>query len=370
MKLSDFVDINPRTTLAKGADAEFVPMEALDPKRRYVKSYPKKKYSGGTKFVNGDTLFARITPCLENGKIAQFVSDSTDPAFGSTEYWILRAKEGVSDPSYVYYLAKSDLLRKPAEKSMVGASGRQRAQIESIQDINISNIDITDQQKIAAILTAYDDLIENNSKRIEKLESMARLLYRKYVDSPEAERWKQKPLINIAALTMGQSPKSEYYNTSGDGLPFHQGVTNFGVRFVTHKIYSTGGSRIAEPGDILFSVRAPVGQMNLSKDKIIIGRGLSAIRHNQNLQSLLWEQLKAKFIEKDMMGNGTIFASVTKKDMENIELLYPPVELQGEIESKLRPIHELIGNIDEQNRILIRARDLLLPRLMSGEIEV
>ncbi len=345
-------------------------MEALNPQRRYVRTYPKKAYSGGTKFVSGDTLFARITPCLENGKISQFISDSAEPAFGSTEYWILRAKDGVSDAAFVYYLAKSDILRKPAEKSMVGASGRQRAQIEAVQDLDIGDMSLGDQQKIARILGAYDDLIENNSKRIEKLEAMARLLYRHYLDAPETARWEERALKDVASLTMGQSPKSEFYNTTGDGLPFHQGVTNFGVRFITHKTYSTSGARTAEPGDILFSVRAPVGQMNLSKDKIILGRGLSAIRHKDGRQSLLWEQLKAKFTQKDMIGSGTIFASVTKKDMQNIGLPYFPVDLQQELEEKLKPIHELIGNIDEKNRKLAQARDLLLPRLMSGEIKV
>lgn len=178
MKLSDFVDINPRTPLPKGTVTEFVPMEALDPSSRYVHSYPKKEYAGGTKFINGDTLFARITPCLQNGKISQFISNSDHPAFGSTEYWIFRAKEGISDPSFVYYLALSDLIRKPAEKSMVGASGRQRAQIEAVQNLDVGDIPLSLQQKISGVLGAYDDLIENNSKRIEKLEAMARLIYR------------------------------------------------------------------------------------------------------------------------------------------------------------------------------------------------
>lgn len=370
MKLSEFVDINPRTSLPKGTEAEFVPMEALNPQRRYVRTYPKKKYSGGAKFINGDTLFARITPCLENGKISQFISDSNLPAFGSTEYWILRAKEGVSDPSYVYYLAKSEVLRRPAEKSMVGASGRQRAQIESIQDLDVGNVSLDEQKTIADVLSAYDDLIENNSKRIEKLEEIARLLYRHYFEAPAAADWRTSKLKDVANLVMGQSPKSEFYNTKKEGLPFHQGVTNFGTRFVTHQTHSMAGNRIAEPDDILFSVRAPVGQMNISKDKIILGRGLSSIRHLQGRQSLLWEQLKAKFTQKDMIGSGTIFASVTKKNMEDIELITPPESIQEELEGKLKSIHKLIGVLDDKNRNLIKSRDLLLPRLMSGEIKI
>ena len=208
MKLSEFIDINPRTSLPKGTEAEFVPMEAINPQRRYVKTYPKKKYSGGTKFINGDTLFARITPCLENGKISQFISDSSVPAFGSTEYWILRAKEGVSDPSYVYYLAKSEVLRRPAEKSMVGASGRQRAQIESIQDLDVGNVSLGEQRTIAGVLSAYDDLIENNSKRIEKLEAMARILYRHTIETEDVEEVKMGDVANIKWGDTSKTKKS------------------------------------------------------------------------------------------------------------------------------------------------------------------
>src|SRR5512135_2410194 len=110
---------------------------------------------------------------------------------------------------------------------------------------------------------------------------------------------------------------------AGEGLPFHQGVTNFGDRFPTDRLFCTVESRIAEAGDILFSVRAPVGRMNSTDKKIIIGRGLSAIHHKAGYQAFLWEQLRAKFTEEDMMGNGAIFASVTKHDMQGIELLCP-----------------------------------------------
>jgi type I restriction enzyme S subunit len=116
--------------------------------------------SGGAKFLPGDTLFARITPCLENGKIAQYKCSENTPAFGSTEFFVFRARTGVSDPSYVYYLSLSDLVRGPAEKSMSGASGRQRASLQSIVDIQLPAPPLPTQLKIAAILSAYDDLIE------------------------------------------------------------------------------------------------------------------------------------------------------------------------------------------------------------------
>src|SRR4029077_19757019 len=154
------------------------------------------------------------------------------------------------------------------------------------------------------ILSAYDDLIENNLRRIRILEEMARSIYREWfvsfrfpghenakrVDSPLGpipEGWEVKKLGDVCQLTMGQSPKSEFYNKSGEGRPFHQGVTDFGERFPTDRLFCTARGRIAEAGDILFSVRAPVGRMNIADKKIIIGRGLSAIRHIASHQAFL-----------------------------------------------------------------------------------
>ena len=125
--------------------------------------------------------------------------------------------------------------------------------------------------------------------------------------------WEVKKLKAVCRLTMGQSPKSEFYNETGDGQPFHQGVTDFSDRFPTDRLFCTVEGRIAEAGDILFSVRAPVGRMNIADKRIIIGRGLSAIQHNDSHQAFLWEQLRNRFTKDDMMGNGAIFAAVTKE---------------------------------------------------------
>ncbi len=176
-RLKDFVEINPTVRLAKAAEYPFVPMEAITPGRRYVEAPGMRAAGGGAKFCGGDTLFARITPCLENGKIAQFKAPATQAAFGSTEYWVFRARENVSDPAYVFYLATSEIIRGPAEKSMSGASGRQRADIASVEDLEVPAPDLPTQHRIASILSAYDDLIENNMRRIAILEEMARRIY-------------------------------------------------------------------------------------------------------------------------------------------------------------------------------------------------
>lgn len=243
------------------------------------------------------------------------------------------------------------------------------------------------QRRIAGILSAYDELIENSQRRIKILESMARALYREWfvhfrfpghesvprVPSPLGEipqGWEVKKLMDCCNLTMGQSPKSEFYNEIGDGIAFHQGVTDFGDRFPSDRLFCTADGRIAEVGDILFSVRAPVGRMNIANKKIILGRGLSAIRHNQGYQAFLWEQLRNRFTKDDMMGNGAIFASVTKDDMQGIELLCPSVSVVKAATINFEPLHTELATLSQQTQTLRRTRDLLLPRLLSGQIDV
>jgi len=239
------------------------------------------------------------------------------------------------------------------------------------------------QNRIADILSAYDDLIENNQRRMALLEETARQLYREWfvrlrfpghehtrITHGVPEGWERKTLGQLADITMGQSPESQYYNNVGEGLPFHQGVTDFGDRFVSHRIFCTVQNRVAEAGDILCSVRAPVGRLNITLDKIVIGRGLAALCNKSGYQSLLFQQLRAHFFKADLIGVGAIFASVTKKEFEAQEILNPPTRLAKSFEEVSRPIDEQLRTLSQQNQKLRAARDLLLPRLMSGEIAV
>lgn len=239
------------------------------------------------------------------------------------------------------------------------------------------------QRRIAVIGRNYDDLIENNRRRIQLLEQAARILYKEWfvhlrfpghehvkIEDGVPEGWETKPLSEIAEITMGQSPKSIYYNEDGNGLPFHQGVTNFGVRFPSHQNYCTVQKRLAESGDILFSVRAPVGRINITTDKIVIGRGLSAIRSKLGQQNLLFYALKSHFFKEDMIGGGAIFAAITKKDLHGVELTQAPEPIAEMFMEHVRPIDIQIENLHRTIDDLTKACDLLLPRLMNGEVAV
>lgn len=237
--------------------------------------------------------------------------------------------------------------------------------------------------RIVEIISNYDDLIENNRKQIKLLEEAAQRLYKewfvdlhfpghenmKIVDGVP-ERWNEKTLSQVANVIMGQSPKSEFYNSEKKGLPFHQGVGSYGVRFVMDDIYSTSYTRIAEPNSILFSVRAPVGRLNITKNKVVIGRGLAAINQTDGCQSYLYYLLKNKFFKDNIVGNGSIFASVSKDELLNQKFLIPERNLMMQFEKIVSQMDKQIENLDSKNKKLIEARDRLLPELMSGEMEV
>jgi type I restriction enzyme S subunit len=294
----------------------------------------------------------------------------------------------ITDPSiidykFLYYVFNSPIYRGQVRGTATGATVRHTAPKRIYQCKIPYPVELYKQQKIAGILSAYDDLIANNERRIGLLEEAMHLLYREWfvhlrfpgweeteVEDGMPEGWEKRPLGELCDVTMGQSPKSEFYNSDGDGLPFHQGVKDFGGRFISHQTYCTQPNRIAEAGDILFSVRAPVGRMNYTLDKIIIGRGLAAMRNRARYQSFQFYQLQSNFFKEDMIGGGAIFASVTKKRLLEFPMLTPKIELIQQFEEFSKPADSQIANLHHQNQRLREARDALLPRLMSGRIEV
>jgi type I restriction enzyme S subunit len=302
-----------------------------------------------------------------------WASDNTLVAYPSSEQ---------VDTQFLYYLLVDANLSRYA-----GGAAQPLVTQTVLKQVEVRIPVLGVQLRIAGILSAYDELIENSQRRIKTLEAMASSIYREWFvyfrfpghesvslvpsvlgDIPQG--WEVKKLKDMCRLTMGQSPKSEFYNETGEGIAFHQGVTDFGDRFPSDRLFCTTDGRIAEVGDILFSVRAPVGRLNIANKKICLGRGLSAIRHNQNHQVFLWEQLRNRFTKDDMMGNGAIFASVTKDDMQGIELVCPSDSVVRDATKNIEPLHTEIATLSLQVQNIRHTRDILLTRLLSGQIEV
>lgn len=285
-------------------------------------------------------------------------------------------------PQYLYYWFLTHEGQKKIDAIAKGTA-QKAVPIAGIKTLEILLPPIDVQYRIVDALSAYDDLIDNNQKQIKLLEEAAQRLYKEwFVDlrfpghetTPIVDGvpvgWREQFLYQFADVIMGQSPKSEYYNQVGEGLPFHQGVGSYGERFVIDKTYSSSFARIAKAGSVLFSVRAPVGRLNLTKNKVVIGRGLAAINHRWGAQSYLFYLLKERFFRDDIIGNGSIFASISKEELLNQRFLIPIDSLVAQFNGIAAELDEKIDILSEQIRLLAEARDRLLSKLMNGEIEV
>ena len=294
---------------------------------------------------------------------------------------LIRPDKTKVNPGFLHYYFMTSAWRAVVESNIISGATVDRIPLTKFPEFELCLPDLDVQHRIASVLSAYDDLIENNRHRIQLLERAARLLYREWfvhlrfpghehtrITRGAPKEWEKKTLGDISSIIMGQSPKSIYYNKNGVGLPFHQGVANFGERFPSHQMYCTALNRLAESGDILFSVRAPVGRINIAPDKIVIGRGISAIRSNQDQQNFLFYALKSYFFKEDMIGGGTIFSSITKKDLQQVELMQPSDEIVNKFILLVNPIDQQIRNLQRMIDRLTQSRDVVLHCLMNGKI--
>lgn len=315
--------------------------------------------------------------------LGRCVINKIDTAINQDLKALIPKKDKLNNKYLLYWLKFNAALIE----SMGSGTTVKGIRLEQLTELELNDIDIKIQQKIARILSNYDDLIENNNRRIKILEEMAQKIYKEWFvdfkfpghetttfkDSPLGKipnDWEVLRLADIANITMGQSPKSEFYNENKKGLPFHQGVTNFGIRYPLNKIYCSCNGRIANSNDILLSVRAPVGRINITKDKMLIGRGLAAINSKNNNQTFLFYLLSKLFINEDQFGNGAVFNAITKEELSSLEVMYPSNKLITSFETIVKSLDILLMNLLHKNENLKQTRDILLPRLISGEIDV
>ena len=312
------------------------------------------------------------------------VPEGVLPARVNQHVAIIRPKKGIINPIFLNYYLASPFMQSYMLGLAVGKGASRNAITKMmIEDFEVPCPRIDLQEKIVDILSAYDNLIENNQKQIKLLEEVAQRLYKEWfidlrfpghenleiVDGIPKD-WQKGTLESFVDVIMGQSPKSIFYNQDGEGIAFHQGVGSYGDRFVIDSIYSTSTTRIAEAGSILLSVRAPVGRLNITKNRIIIGRGLAALRQKNNYQSFLFYMLKEFFFRDNIVGNGSIFASITKNELLSLSFTFPNKKLIKRFNDVAISIDKKIEYLDMQIGLLTGARDRLLPKLMSGEIEV
>ena len=373
-QLKNIAQINPTERLPKGTVAKKVAMEVLQPFTKKISTYTLEEYKGGVKFRNGDTVMARITPSLENGKTAYVdILDDDEVGYGSTEFIVLRENEGISDKHFLYYFAISPELRDIAILSMTGSSGRQRVQTDVVKQLEFLLPPLPEQKAIAEVLSSLDDKIDLLHRQNKTLEQMAQTLFRQWFVIDAREDWEERVLPDEFDFTMGQSPLGKTFNESGIGMPMFQGNADFGFRFPSERVYTTDPKRLAKPLDTLISVRAPVGAQNMAEKQCCIGRGVAAFRYKLNPDFYTYTYFKLEsLMEKIKRFNdeGTVFGSISKGDFLQMEILIPPENLVKKFESEAKPINDKVIKNCKQIRTLESLRDTLLPKLMSGEIRV
>jgi len=372
-KFSDFVDINPTVSMKSGLAYSFIEMKDLQDGIKYCFPSAKRKLSGGARFKEGDTLFARITPCLENGKICLVKGLENGVGFGSTEFLVFRGKENISDNDFVFYLSRWDEVRGFAESNFEGTSGRQRVPKNCFDNLRLDLPFITEQRAIASVLSSLDDKIDLLRRQNKTLEQLAETLFRQWFVEEADDSWEVGTLDDEFDLTMGQSPEGSFLNENKVGIIFYQGRADFGFRFPNPRVYTTAVTRMAKKFDTLVSVRAPVGDMNMALEECCLGRGVAAFRfkHNNDYYSYTYYKMRSLMAQiKQYEDSGTVFGSIGKDDFKKLKNIIPPNNLIEEFQKKLKPIDEKIFSNTIQIRTLTQLRDTLLPKLMSGEVRV
>lgn len=378
MKFLDCVTLNPKISFKKRKIYPFIEMNNVSTSTRNPIAVENKPFDSGAKFQLGDTVIARITPCLQNGK--RFFCKEIIEGFGSTEYLVFRPKNDLVDNLYLYYFMKTDFIKQSMINSMTGATGRQRVNNDMFNDLEVDFPSIDIQKRIGIILSTYDDLIENNQKQIKLLEEAAQRLYKEwFVDlrfpghedvaivDGVPEGWKREKLIDIANVQYGYSFDGSQFNSNGIGMPIIRirnipsGITSDYTTEEANEQY------IVSNGDIIVGMDGEFHINSWNGDSAyLVQRTCKFTPRKELMKGWLLQAIyePIKFFEKTVVG--ATVAHLGKKHIDTIELLTGPDELYVPFKA-LFDKRQLLLN---QNILLAEARDRLLPKLMSGEIEV
>ena len=387
IRAADFIEFNPRLSIKKGATATKVALDKLQPFTKKIPATEQAEFAGGSKFCNGDTIMARITPCLENGKTAFVdVLQDGEVGFGSTEFIVMRARDGISDPQFIYYLATSPSFRNVAIKSMVGSSGRQRVQQGVLDDLELVVPPLEEQQKIGAFLALFDEKIALNNKINDNLQQQLRAIFmERFTNNPALESIRQVPLSELCSVvTKGTTPTTL-------GKPFVERGINFlkaesildnhsldkgKFAHIDEETHDMLKRSVIYAGDIVFTIAGTLGRFALIDSDILpanTNQAVAIIRADK--RKISPEYLYTCFIgnwHNDYYSKRVQQAVQANLSLTTIKSLPIPVLTQDEMVSYMAlisPIIKMLKQNEMENERLAALRDTLLPRLMSGEID-
>lgn len=367
-RLGDVVRFNPIERLSKGAIAKKVPMECLQPYTRMVSSYEISLYSGGSKFRNGDTLMARITPCLENGKTAYVsILDKGEIGFGSTEYIVFRNIEGVTDSEFVYYFVTNPWFRDIAINSMVGSSGRQRVQQSVLENLEVSLPSLAEQKRIANILGAFDDKIELNRRINDNLEEQAKAMLKSWFVDNQEPTWEKKTLADI--VNIWDSMRKPLNATERDKMqkiyPYY-GATSL-MEYVDNYLFDGIYLLMGEDGTVVDDKGFPILQYVYGKFWV---NNHAHVLTGANGFSTECIYILLSTTNVKSIVTGAVQAKINQANLKNIPIVIPPEDVLSDYNAVIHPLFAKIRNNSMEIHRLTIIRDTLLPKLMSGELSV
>lgn len=397
IRLGDCVLCNPTVKLTKGQLYSLIDIDKIEIGRKFVTKKSLVSYSGqsGCKFEDGDTLMARITPCLENGKMA--VAKIEDKGIGSTELFVFRNREGVTDKEFVYYLFKQQYIRNLAANSMTGASGRQRADLKFVKRIKLNLPLLPIQHRIASILSTYDMLIENNTKRIRLLEKMAENLYKEWFvrfrfpghEKVEMENglpkgWSIIKIKKLSNIKSGFAFKSEWFTDAGCRVAKIKDIGGVlmdtsDLSYVSEDNCKKAEKFILREGDLTIALTgATIGKISIvpkHRGLIYTNQRLGKFFNGDNpIENLpfLYCLFAQDIMVQDIMNlsnSSSAQPNISPEQIGNIKFK-GNMDLIKRYNEVAKGFFQEILSLHEMNQNLARQRDLLLPRLMSGKLEV
>ena len=378
IRAADFMEFNPRMNLKKGTIATKISMDKLQPYTKKIPETEQAEFSGGTKFSNSDTIMARITPCLENGKTA-FVDclNKDEVVFGSTEFIVLRAKPGVSDAQFVYYLATSPEFRQVAIKSMVGSSGRQRVQQPVLENLELVVPELPKQKRIGGFLAAIDDKIALNAKINDNLYAQVKAIFSENFLNLDflPDGWKTGNLLDIADYLNGLAMQKYRPKDGETGLPvlkikeLRQGICDANGELCSPSIKS---EYIIHDGDIIFSWSGSLLVDIWCGGTCGLNQHLFKVTSN-NYDKWFYYLWTAHHLDRFIAvaaDKATTMGHIKREELEKAEVIIPSKCDYKRISTLIKPLFDLIISNRIENRKLTALRNTLLPKIMSGEIDV
>lgn len=373
IRAADFMEFNPRMCLKKGTVATKISMDKLQPYTKKIPETEQAEFSGGTKFSNGDTIMARITPCLENGKTA-FVDclNKDEVAFGSTEFIVLRAKSGVSDAQFVYYLATSPEFRQVAIKSMVGSSGRQRVQQPVLESLELVVPELPEQKRIGEFLAAIDDKIALNAKINDNLLRQAQALYKnRFIDlkpfnGEMPPDWQLGTVSEIIELHDSKRiPLSSRERANLTKIYPYYGATSV-MDYVDRYLFDGIYLLLGEDGTVVDDKGFPILQYVEGKFWVNNHAHIITGKNGFTVETLY---LLFSLTNVRSIVTGAVQPKISQANLNNVSVVIPSKAELSTFNSIVQPIFSQIRNLRAESDRLTSTRDILLPRLMSGEID-